>query len=38
MICPRCGNDSFEEMTTEKGRQKKCIKCGYEGNPMSDFT
>lgn len=38
VICPRCGNDSFQEMATEKGKQKKCTKCGYEGNPMGDFT
>jgi len=38
MLCPKCGNDSFEELPLEKGKQKKCTKCGFVGNPMSDLT
>jgi len=38
MLCPKCGNDSFEELPLEKGKQKRCKKCGYEGKPMGEFT
>ncbi len=36
MICPKCGSKEFEN-TLEKGMQKKCAKCGFIGNPLSDF-
>jgi len=38
MICSRCGSKEFEELPLEKGKQKRCIKCGFVGNPMSDLT
>jgi len=37
MICPKCGSKEFQEMPLEKGSQKKCKKCGFEGNPIGDF-
>ena len=37
MVCPRCGSNEFDELPSEKGKQLRCRKCGYTGNPLGDL-
>jgi len=37
LLCPKCGSSEFEDLPREKGSQKKCRKCGFEGNQLMDL-